>query len=83
MEKGDWQTSVYKTGLYYDVGVGYTVPVKGSLSFNFSAGYSYKNLHETRSTIIIWDFPPYDRETPKEYFDYTFRRLSLKAALQF
>ena len=82
-DKGAWQTSQYKTGLYYDVGIGYTVPVKKHLAFNFSAGYSQKQLHETRSNSgIIWDFPPYG-QSGKEYFDYTFRRISVKMGLQF
>lgn len=82
-KKETWQTSDYKAGFYYDVGIGYSAPIKGNLAFNFSAGYSQKQLHEARTNIVIWDFPPYGGNDYKEYFDYTFRRLSVKAALQF
>ena len=82
-KKGEWQTSDYKAGLYYDVGRGYSAPIKGNFAFKLSAGYSQKQLHEARTNIVIWDFPPYGGNDYKEYFDYTFRRLSIKAALQF
>jgi hypothetical protein len=83
-EEDDWQKHEYSAGWFYEAGIGYAVPVKGRLSFNLSAGYSQKNLYETRSysDVIIWDFPPYGGPG-KQYYDYSFRRLALKAALQF
>jgi hypothetical protein len=76
-DKGLWQTSVYSKGLYIDVGLGYNIPIKGSLAFNFSAGLSYKKLHEKR--IYGHSFG----SNGKEYFEYSFRRVSVKVALQF
>ncbi|HYK57418.1 MAG TPA: hypothetical protein VEV15_13200 [Flavisolibacter sp.] len=76
-DKGAWQMSVYNKGLYYDVGLGYNIPIKGSLAFNFSAGLSYKQLHEERT---YWES---FGGNGKEYFEYSFRRVSLKVALQF
>ena len=84
-EKTAWQRSEYKKGMYYDCGIGYSIPIKGSLSFNFSAGYSLKETHESRYYHAFWDFPPYDGdEWNKEAdYDFTFRRISIKAALRF
>ena len=83
-EKAEWQTSTWRSGWFYEAGIGYTFPVKGSLVLNVTGGYSLKALHETRTaTGVIIDFPPYDRESPKEYYDYTYRRFSLKLGLRF
>jgi hypothetical protein len=84
-EKGQWVTSTWRNGLYYEAGVGYTFPINRKLSVNWSAGYSQKSLHETRTTTggIIIDFPPYEREPQKDYYDYTYKRFSLKVALRF
>lgn len=81
-------TSQYKNAFYYDIGIGYTAPIKGKLAFIFSAGYAQKKLHETKEIIynIIEDFPPYGRTragTQLEYFDYTFRRFTMKVGLVF
>ncbi|MGN6400639.1 MAG: hypothetical protein ACTHMD_09305 [Flavisolibacter sp.] len=82
-EEDLWQTIVYKNGLYFDAGVGYQIPIKGNLSFNFSAGYSQKYLHETRTAKgIVIDFPV-GGGPQAEYYDYTFKRLSIKMALCF
>jgi hypothetical protein len=84
-EEAEWQRSEYKKGLYYDLGVGYSIPLKGSLAFNFSAGYCHKELHESRYYRSFWDFPPYDQSAWNKDadYDFTFRRISIKAALQF
>lgn len=76
-DKGAWQTSVYNKGLYYDAGLGYNIPIKGRLAFNFSAGLSYKKLHEERVYGEAFG------GNGKEYFEYSFRRISIKTALQF
>jgi hypothetical protein len=82
-EEDLWQTTTYKSGLYFDAGVGYTIPIKGSWSFNFSAGYSQKYLHETRQAKgIVIDYPV-GGGPQAEYYDYTFKRLSIKMALRF
>jgi hypothetical protein len=84
-EKGEWVTSTWGSGFFYEAGIGYSFPVNRVLSMNCSAGYSQKSLHETRTTTggIIIDFPPYEREPLKDYYDYTCRRFSLKVALRF
>ncbi len=80
-----WQRTEYKKGIYYDLGIGYRVAFAGSLSFNFSAGYSCKTLHEARYNYYYSDFPPYDNIVwhKEADYDFTFRRLSIKTALQF
>ncbi|MGN6163845.1 MAG: hypothetical protein ACTHOF_04820 [Flavisolibacter sp.] len=82
-EEDLWQTITYKNGLYFDAGIGYTIALKGSLSFNFSAGYSQKYLHEAiMAKGIVIDFPV-GGGPQAEYYDYTFKRLSVKMALGF
>jgi hypothetical protein len=83
-EANDGLKHEFTAGWFYEAGIGYTVPIKERFFFNFSAGYSQKNLHEARSypDVVIWDFPPYGGPG-KQYYDYCFRRISLKAALQF
>lgn len=83
-----WTTSYYKSGLLYEMGVGYSIPVKGRFAFNFSVGYSEKILNETRETSSwIWtDYMP--GFAPSSYKDtadyrYTFRRISLKIGFSF
>ncbi len=76
-DKGLWQTSVYNKDVFYDVGLGYHIPIKGRLAFNFSAGISYKKLHEERTHLESFG------GNSKESFEYSFRRVSIKAALQF
>ena len=82
-EADSWQISRYQKGIFYEAGVGYSMPVKGRVSVCFSAGYAQKSFHETRTANgVIWDFPPYGRDAT-ETFDYTFRRLSFKMGLRF
>lgn len=82
-EKSWWYTSEFAGGVYFDVGVGYKVPLHKKLSMNMCFGYSQKEIKETRENkAMINDFPPYDRYNA-EYFTYTLRRFSLKAGLSF
>ena len=84
-----WTTSYYSSGFFYDMGVGYSIPIKGRLALNISAGYSEKKLNESHETSYwIWrDFPPYDipSTTNKDttYYKYTLRRFSFKIGLSF
>lgn len=83
-----WTSSYYKTGFLYDMGIGYSVPIKGKFAFNFSAGYSEKILNETRETSSwIWiDYMPGPASSSyKDTADYryTFRRISLKIGFSF
>ena len=81
-EGTEWQRIENRKGLYLEGGLGYRVALKGKMAFNFSAGYSHKELHETRINTVFWDFPPYGTNNYREYDDYTFKRLSVKVALQ-
>ncbi|HJW15549.1 MAG TPA: hypothetical protein VJ499_00425 [Flavisolibacter sp.] len=80
-----WQRIEYKKGSFYEAGVGYKVPVSGRLSMSFSIGYSQKSLHEINYTRVYRDFPPYESDTwgNPMYYDYTFRRISVKVGLGF
>jgi hypothetical protein len=80
-----WQRSDFSKGSFYEAGIGYKVPVKGRFFMSFSLGYSQKTLHEIKYTRMYRDFPPYDTESWSNpmYYDYTFRRISVKAGLGF
>ena len=81
--KSQWQQSKYKGGFYCDLGIGYQVPLKGKLALNMSFGYSRKNIGETRAYRIFIS-PPYNEENlRKDYYDYTFRRVTVKLGLSF
>lgn len=83
-----WSKSTFKTGLLYDFGLGYTIPIKGRFAVNVSAGYSEKFLKELREEARwTWiDFMPYvPSESYKDtsYYNYTFRRFSFKIGISF
>lgn len=80
---GSWYKSHYQQGLYYDLGIGYKLPIKEKLFAVVSFGYTAKKIVEKRDyEMVIIDFPPYDRNYSDTY-KYTLRRLSLKAGLSF
>lgn len=85
--KGDeeyWQARHYSKGLYFDLGVGYSIPVLKKIAMTFSLGYSQKHLNEKRDQGYFIGFPNWVfHELPSEYYSYTFRRISLKAGLSF
>ena len=74
-----WEKSTYSGGVYYDLGIGYQIPLAGKLALNMSVGYSQKNLDETKE-YSLWGMP---NETRMEYYNYTFRRATIKLALSF
>ena len=78
----EWNYQSAKTGLYYDAGIGYQLPVLKNSALLFSAGYSVKE-YSTKAysdvVIAIYPSPPSDART----FDYTLRRISIKAGLRF
>jgi hypothetical protein len=84
-----WSTSYYSSGFLYDMGVGYSIPIKGRFSLNLSAGYSEKILNESRETTNWgWiDFMGFGKPAimSKDTADYkyTFRRVSLKIGISF
>ena len=83
-----WSKSNFQTGFFYDMGVGYTIPMKGRWAFNISAGFSKKFLNERREETR-WLWMDYVRNgTPSSYTDtsyyrYTFRRFSFKIGISF
>ncbi|MBA2745856.1 MAG: hypothetical protein H0U44_06495 [Flavisolibacter sp.] len=79
-ENNEWITSKTFPGWYYDLGIGYSIPIQSQALF-FSAGYSYKAFRETTemSTICLRGECP----TFKEEFSYALRRISIKAGFRF
>jgi hypothetical protein len=79
-----WEASKYSEGLYFDLGLGYSVPLYKKMSMTFSLGYSQKHLNEKVKRGYFIGFPnSIFHELPNEYYSYTFRRISLKAGLSF
>ncbi len=81
-KENTWSKSDYEHGSYFDIGIGYKVPIIKKLFANLSFGYSQKKLEEKRiNEVIIFDFQ-YGGNNSEDY-DYTLRRFSLKAGLSF
>lgn len=84
-----WSTSYYRSGLFYDMGLGYSIPIKGRFGLNVSAGYSQKVSNETSETSRwMWsDYIPLTGGMPSTkdttYYKYTLRRISLKIGFSF
>lgn len=79
-----WYKSSYKNGLYYDMGIGYSLASKKGTAFTISAGYTQKNIREDRTghgSVIIGIYPPPPPYT--ERFHYQLSRLSIKMGLVF
>jgi hypothetical protein len=82
-ESNTWYKSNYHHGGYYGIGIGYKVPISKKLFANMSFGYTQKSLKEERiNQMVVFDFSPYSSRNG-EYYNYTFRRFSLKAGLSF
>ncbi len=84
VKKGEasiWYDSKLTKGLYYDAGLGYRLPVAKKYALVFSGGYSVKEIAE------VWKQPIACITTPcpeyRQRFDYTLRRISLRAAWAF
>lgn len=75
-----WYSSKINKGLYYDVGAGLDFKFKKS-SFIISGGYSTKELHEVRTYAYIWGPPGLPDK--RDFVDYQFSRLVLKAGFRF
>lgn len=76
-----WGTNEYSNGLYYDAGLGYKLNVGKGRGLLFSGGFSLKKFRETRHYSVVCITAP----CPESYerFDFTLRRVSVKAAIQF
>ena len=75
-----WYSSKINKGLYYDVGAGFDFKIKKS-SFIISGGYSTKELHEVRTYAYIWGPPGMPEK--RDFVDYKFSRIVVKAGFQF
>ncbi|MCU7552455.1 hypothetical protein OCK74_25270 [Chitinophagaceae bacterium LB-8] len=79
-----WYKEEYKKGSYFDLGLGYQLPVHKLGSFVFSLGYSEKRLREERYNDFYLIYSGvYDGGNNKNIMDYRFRRISIKAGWQF
>ncbi|MBD0332473.1 MAG: hypothetical protein ICV66_07440 [Chitinophagaceae bacterium] len=80
-EASIWYDSKLTKGLYYDAGLGYRLPVAKKYALVFSGGYSVKEIAE------VWKQPIACIATPcpeyQQRFDYTLRRISLRAGWVF
>jgi hypothetical protein len=85
-----WERSVNKyayggktefdNGWYYDLGVGYKLQGKDNNALLLSAGFSFKQLKETRTNIGYCQIPPCPVYT--DIYDYKLNRLSVKLGWQ-
>ncbi|HKB45180.1 MAG TPA: hypothetical protein VKC90_12350 [Chitinophagaceae bacterium] len=69
-------------GLFYELGAGYEIQVYKKLKLLLCAGYSYKSLSKTINKmpwLSVW--PPSQNALDK--YDYSLRRISLKAGFRF
>ncbi len=80
MEENQWTKSTFEDGWFYDLGIGYSIPIK-SHSIFFTAGYSYKDYKEKVENYVmcIWGDCPVFNET----FSYKLRRISIRTGFRF
>ncbi len=76
----EWQVVRSKSGLFYEAGVGYNIPVQ-SHAIILSAGYSYKAFKEEIETPV-WCFVG-DCANDVQKLSYQLRRISIKAGFRF
>ncbi|MGE5521071.1 MAG: hypothetical protein ACM3VS_14160 [Candidatus Dadabacteria bacterium] len=79
IQKNSFTTT--QRGLFYDVGIGYQLPIMYKHQLSISAGYSYKEISQEQNIpifCITWPCPE-----QRQYFQYQLRRLSLKAGINF
>lgn len=72
-------TTRFQSGMYRELGIGYSAWHAKKKAVWVSLGYSAKTMAELYDEVIYPDFPPYDRVTRTERkLTYTFNRLVLK-----
>lgn len=71
----------YSRRLYYDAGLGYKLGLGTHDALLISAGYTMKTFREER--IVFRQCIQAPCNASKEYYDYTFNRLSFKIGWQF
>jgi len=77
-QENNWQIMEFSGGFYFDAGAGYSWALGKRLRFNMGIGYSEKKIEEKRYPRFSINDLPWS-----ESFDYTFRRLNLKAGVSF
>lgn len=80
-DKPRWGGGEYKPGVYYDAGLGYKFGLGKRDAILISAGYTMKSLKEERMVVQQCIQAPCN--TTKEYYKYTYSRLSFKIGWQF
>lgn len=66
-------------GLYFDAGIGYRVPLKGSHALSFSAGYTQKNTEHRKEYTYPCGINPCTTQTSNSYvYDYKFGRIIVR-----
>ena len=68
-------------GLYYDAGIGYSLPVLKQSALFFTAGYSSKKMSTDSGWMIALPFPDFVPQL--DHYEYTLNRISIKAGLRF
>jgi hypothetical protein len=80
-EKPGWGSSDYDMKFYYDLGLGYKLEIGNNDAILVSVGYSVKKLREERMIVLQCIQAPCN--SSKDYYNYTFSRLSFKVGWQF
>lgn len=75
----DWP-STYQPGLYYDLGLGYRVPLKG-YGIQLSAGYTYKAYTQEQRFPDFCFMPPCEEQVISTR--YQLRRIAVKMGVSF
>jgi hypothetical protein len=69
-------------GLFYELGVGYEIAVYKKLKVLLGGGFSYKTLSKTINEMPWLNVWPPPKEAINDY-DYSLKRISVKAGLSF
>src|SRR5215212_7410263 len=82
--QSSWTRNEYKAGSYYDIGAGYMFPLLKKISFSLAIGYSQKTSRRDWVYSVPREVAPYGfDDVNRDIYNYTFRRLSLKAGISF
>jgi len=80
-KEGTYGMVDYKGGWYYDLGIGYKIPLRQDNAFLLTTGYSYKEIRKNYSYQNC-QFPG-SCEIQSEHSIYTMSRISVRMAFQF
>ena len=78
--KTDEWASDYNSGWFYDLGVGYSLPLK-AVSVLFSGGYSFKTYQKIERYPGFCPTPPCPEDV--YHYDYKLRRISVRMGVSF